>query len=268
MVPFPVLSYRDHHKLLLTGEDMRLRVTRWVRSILVHNTKNIEPVILPGAGPHMDIAEKLSLWWSRDKSHAGAHLVIDWDGAVAQLCDLLQHTAYHASQLNEVSIGIEVFQDREGHVYAAQMEALAMVLLALTRIFGIQRQMPIAGQEGPLPCLMPPRNGRTAVGIFGHSNCSPHKESDPGAATFRYLRDTGNFMTFDYLERDDLAFWREVQRCAGVEADGIPGPYTVDALQAAGYPHGLWPAATVLNRGDADASQKTEPAGSDPEVPE
>jgi hypothetical protein len=249
-----IITFQDEPKLLLGPEDMRPRKTRWVRSIFLHNTKNIETVVKPGGwGSDTRLEERIAHWWSIDKRHAGAHLCVDWDGTIGQLADLLDHAAYHAGQVNEVSIGIEIYENGSGVVYANQLVRVVELVIWLCDYFGIQHQMPPVDFDGTIPRLLNPGAGRDCVGVFGHCHAYSGKRYDPGRDIFCRLKYAG-FREFTFIDKaddevngvfmgrfcDDLIWWKQLQRAYGLKCDGVPGPLTRDALQGLGYAHGIW----------------------------
>ena len=47
--------------------------------------------------------------------------------------------------------------------------------------------------------------------------------------------------SFDFGSSVDLTTWKARQATLGIaKPDGVPGPQTVAALKAAGYPDGIW----------------------------
>lgn len=238
-----IVSYFDHPELKLRApEDMRARRGRRVQSIVLHNTKAKETHIMPGRGPDTDLEHRITNWWSKDGSHAGAHLCVDYDLTVGCMADLLQDAAYHASSMNELSIGIEIFEDSSGKVYADQLQVVVELVEWLCRFFGIQRQMVLAGFDGEVPRIV--QGGRTFYGVCGHCHQYSGKKHDPGRSIFQALRDAG-FMEFNFAGGeggfdDDRVFWSEIQKSLGLQQDGLPGPMTTDALRYKGYEDGLW----------------------------
>ncbi|MBU2634809.1 MAG: N-acetylmuramoyl-L-alanine amidase [Nanoarchaeota archaeon] len=238
-MPMPqIVNYYDLRGLKLRApEDMRARRGRHVQSIGLHNTKAIETHVLPGRGPDTRLEHRITQWWSMDKVHAGAHLCVDHDLTVGCLADLLLDAAYHASSMNELSIGIEIYEDTTGRVYQEQLEVVIVLVEWLCAFFGIQRQMPSADDDGVVERIR--KGGSTFHGVYGHCHQYSGKQKDPGRDIFKALRAAG-FQEFDFNKSEDLGFWAPIQRKLGVEADGIPGPITTDALRDAGYKDGLW----------------------------
>lgn len=235
-----VENYKQRPMLKLQpGEDMRARHTRWVRAICLHNTKNIETKIAGKAmGRNTKLGDRIARLWATDGRHAGAHLSVDWDGTVSCHADLLEDAAYHAGVFNDVSIGIEIYEDSKGKVYGGQLDVVVALVEWLCARFRIQRQMPLARYDGPIRRVV--YGGEDCVGVFGHCHQYAGKQHDPGRSIFKRLASVG-FHEFDFNARLDLMWWRQKQEVlGGLYCDGIPGPKTCDALQAGGCRNGLW----------------------------
>ena len=238
-----VLNYRqttpDNSNLKLrSGEDMRNRRTRWVRGIVWHTTKGIETKVEQGIGPNTNLEDRIARLWATDGRAAGAHLSVDWDGTVGCHADLLEDATYHARAANEVTIGIELYQDKHGKVYSKQLEAGVRLTGWLCRRFGIQLQMPRISDKKAIPRLA--AGGKDFVGVYGHRHVGNRGPGDPGDHIFKWLKMTG-FQEFRLESPEqDITFWMEVQDAFGLSRDGIPGPVTCDTLRDAGYAHGLW----------------------------
>lgn len=237
-------NYHDHPELkLIPGEDMRERHTRWIRSICWHNTKNIATKLKPGKGPHTDLEHRITNWWAKDAKHAGAHLCVDWDGTIGCMADLLFDATYHASSLNEVSIGGEIYEDGAGVVYEIQLREAVRATVWMCRRFGIQMQIPDPGHNKVIPRIA--HGGDDCVGVFGHCHQYSGKPNDPGIHIFAELVKAG-FKVFDFDQNEDMTYWAGIQAQLGLKPDGIPGPRTRDALQARGFAYGLYDFKTAL----------------------
>lgn len=222
------------------GEDMRMRTTRWVRNIVLHNTKNRKTIIAKGKGPETKLEKRIARWWSIDGNNAGAHLCVDWDGTIGCHCDLLKHAAYHAGRINDVSIGIELFEDSTGKVYEYQLEVAVKLINFLTQVFQIQRQIPSSASNRVIPRAA--SGGKDLVGIIGHCHVYRGKPDDPGVHIFEYLENAG-YEILNFWVNNDLLTWKSRQYKLGFtskDCDGIAGPMTINALQARGKPHGLY----------------------------
>jgi N-acetylmuramoyl-L-alanine amidase len=219
--------------------DGRARRTEWIRSLVLHTTQGDEPQeVLAGFGPE-GMAKRTAESWAGDKRHAAAHLIVDGDGTVWCLADLQLDVTFHATSLNEVSIGIEIAQTRALAIYEVQLDATVLLCDALTRLFRIQRQFhaPYLGDSQCVKRLAD--GGSDCIGVFGHRDQTTDRgRGDPGDAIFRRLRGAG-YEAFNFATGEDLAVWRFRQLDARANPDGIPGPSTATRL-AAGHPHGLW----------------------------
>lgn len=236
-----VKSWLDVADMRVLREDARPRRTRWIRSIILHTTQGDEPqVVRAGRGPTGLAARTVSAW-GNDSRHAGAHLIVDGDGTVWCLADLVRDATYHATSLNEVSVGIELAQTRQLEVWQSQLDALLVLLDELTRRLGIQRQVhaPYRGSDHPVARLA--AGGADCIGIFGHRDQSEDRgRGDPGDAVFTQLRQAG-YEAWDFAGGKDVAAWKIRQRSLhGLDEDGVPGPVTVAAVEASGRPHGMW----------------------------
>lgn len=240
------ISYLDDPNIprLSKGRDARPRSTRWIRGIVLHTTKGIpggrdkrRQEIRPGFGPGGDRGERVARYWSSDPKQSGAHLVADFDGLITQLADLQLECAYHAGPVNDVTIGIEIYQGGDAELYESQLDVTVHLIDFLTRRFGIQRQMPFE-YDGVQPRLE--AGGRNVVGVYGHRDVTGTRgHGDPGDAIFDHLRAAG-YEGNDLRSNNDLRRWENRQKLLGIDSDGIPGPATVRALAAAGRKHGMW----------------------------
>lgn len=242
-----ISNYKDvnHAGLKLkAGEDMRRRTTSWVRSIVLHNTKNIETKMKPGRGPSTSLGERIAKLWSTDARNAGAHLSVDWDGTISCHADLLLDAAYHAGTMNEVSIGIEIYEDNKGIVYEEQLKATCKLVVGLCSFFRIQKQMPHWDDHKTIDAIV--SGGKTCVGVFGHRHQKATKQADPGNDIFAMLLHDFGFKEFDFHSAEDSVYWRKIQFQLGIEALGYPDPTTCDALQLLGFLNGLYDFKTPL----------------------
>jgi hypothetical protein len=229
----PVLRLRK-------GEDCTDRAPgTWIRIIVLHTTKGLAGgPPMPGIGPSVKAGERTARFWSGDGRQAGTHLVVDHDGKVFCLADIVAETAYHCPKWNTCSVGIELYQGASGELYEGQFDACVRLLDVLTAELRIQRQIPHR-YIGPIDRFV--AGDATAVGVIGHRDAARNRGSgDPGNAIFNRLGLAG-YEPVDYDQRMDLAEWRKRQAKLGMAvADGIAGPKTADVLEAAGRPHGLW----------------------------
>jgi N-acetylmuramoyl-L-alanine amidase len=246
-------SWRDKPAIprLSVGGDSRTRSTKWVRGIVLHTTKGIPgghdkrpQVIRPGLGTDRGDDIKVAKFWSTEARPSGAHLVVDRDGSIVCLADLLLEAAYHAGPVNDVTIGIEIYQGSDAELYDGQLEVVVRLVDWLTRRFGIQRQIP--HHYGGHPITRLAAGGRNLVGVYGHRDVTDRRGAgDPGDEIFRRLAAAG-YERWDFGAMSDLLAWRERQVALAAEShqaldiDGIPGRGTRDVLASLGRPHGLW----------------------------
>lgn len=269
-----ILSWRDDPRLRLRtmgqARDGRPRQVRWIRNICLHTTKgwpshdHPQPQMLrQSPGLKRDNLSRTARFWSTSPTPAGAHLIVDFDGMVACLADLEREVAYHAGEVNEVSIGIEIYQGNDGELYEGQLDAVVTLLDALTRHFGIQRQFhaPYVGPDGTLTRLSA-GHGEDVVGIYGHRDVTTNRAlGDPGDLVFQHLEAAG-YEKFDFQRAMDRHAWMERQHQlnlthdARLEVDGIPRLATRDALIAAGRSHGMWVGRPGDEAGTAQVAQR------------
>jgi hypothetical protein len=249
-VPVPgvgiVRSYLQDPTLRLGAKDRRRRRTGWVRSIYVHTSWGLPVKLRSGRGPDLQGDVLMVKRWREDSRCAGAHAAVDCDGSAAVFADALEDAAYHAGEANEVSVGVEVKQTKDGEVWVDQLWATCLIVDAYARALGIQRQF-----HGPhtTPLLRLMKGGADAVGVFGHrSQTYDRGYGDPGDDVFFMLRDRLGYEQFHFGRGDDLKAWRDRQaglngrrdRAETLRVDGVPGPATVAALRRAGREDGLW----------------------------
>jgi hypothetical protein len=240
-----IQSFKDDPQFGLKPNDGKKRPKTWIRGIVIHTTKGIPggknktpQKIKPGIGPDSKRDEKVARMWSLDERNAGAHLIVDSDGSWVCTADLATFAAYHAGNVNSVTIGIEIYQQSDAGIYEIQLKNVCVMCDFLTRHFGIQRQFHRPYKRHAIKRGL--QRGRDMVGVYGHRDCSNNRgPGDPGDAIFEWLEDCG-YEAFDYEENEDKGVWALRQEQLGLLADGVPGPTTVQALKDAGYKHGLW----------------------------
>lgn len=259
VVQLPCVSWLDDptvHRLML-GQDAVSRSTSWVRGIVLHTTagvpggRDLRPQkILPGLGPKT-ATPRVGKFWSRELRHAGAHLVVDHDGTIVCLADLLGARALHAGAVNDCTIGIEIFQGADAEMYDEQLAIVVRLVDWLTARFGIQRQIP-RSYRGPITRLA--AGGRDVVGVYGHRDVTDRRGiGDPGGEIMRRLADAG-YEPRDFEAKEDLREWSQRQKFlnsgyrSGLLVDGIPGKATWRALREAGRVAGMW----IPRPGDED----------------
>ena len=173
-----VSSWFDDSQLHLAPEDFCRRPTKWVRNIVLHTTKGIPSIpghpgwenapqsLHDGLAAPNDNEMRVLKNWSMDRKPGGAHLVVGDDGHVLCLADLAAEEAYHATAINPVSIGIEIFQSGDGSLYSGQLDVAVKLVDWLTARLGVQRQVPWPYRPWKPPARL--HNGADFVGVLGH----------------------------------------------------------------------------------------------------
>ena len=241
-------------------KDYRLRKTDWVRSICIHTRMGINPQTHdPDTKDNRNWDHQGVKRANKDDRVASWHISIDADGSYVCHIDLAKFAAYHCGQLNDVSIGIEMYQSSTGNITPATLEACVKIVDVITREFKIQRQF-ISEQDiqrrmanGRKPTRKASASRRLAfmkggkkgldfVGVFGHRNATRNRgKGDPGDMIFNMLYEVG-YERFDMSTDEDLEVWkvRQERLLMLPPFDGVPGPGTVRVIEADNQKHGLW----------------------------
>lgn len=256
----PGISFVEHPGLQLDPEDWRPRRKRsWIRGICIHTRMGMPVVEVPGAGPNKGWDQVLAKRFARDERKASAHIAIDADGSYACMADLAEVATYHAGHVNEISVGIEMYQEYpSGKVWSATMATCVHLCDIITRVLGIQRQYPLADKiQRRLALPAPGRSrssrlayvagggrGRDWCGLYGHRNTTRNRGvGDPGDQVWEHFKAAG-YEAYDVDGGDDLDVWSERQEGLGIAADdcdGIPGPHTRSRIVHSGRnEHGVW----------------------------
>ncbi|HWU86527.1 MAG TPA: N-acetylmuramoyl-L-alanine amidase, partial [Kofleriaceae bacterium] len=224
----------------------------WIRQIIVHTTWGGWPhVIVPGAGPRGGAKITADYWHTSPdgkRQSGGAHLVVDEDGSIACLADVVRVEAYHATWSNPWSVGIEMFQWPSGRIREATLDATVALVRALCEQLAIPFQIPARAYPGA-PIVRMSRGGADMAGVFGHrDNTAERGRGDPGDEIWRRLELAGA-EPLDFDAHEDLVVWRRRQhrlnelavQCGLIErvaADGLAGPATLSALRRHGFSSG------------------------------
>jgi len=246
-----IRNWNDDKKLKLAKEDYRTRPDTWVRGVILHTTRGVPggrdrrpQDIRPGFGPNTKRDERMAQMWSMDNRKAGAHLVVDHDGSICCLADLQMHATLHAGSVNNTTIGIEIYQGSKAELYREQLHVVVKLVDFLTKTFSIQRQLHWPYGRQALKRGL--KHGLDMVGVFGHRDVSNNRgEGDPGNEIMEMLIEAG-YESFNFAHDEDKEVWMQRQEMLGILPDGVPGPWTSNAiiehpnLHSAGNAIGLW----------------------------
>jgi len=243
-----IVNSNDAAWCRLSPEDYRMRRTTWPRAIVVHSTGGNWPqTVRLGAGRRGHAAQIADMWSGRDRGGgertcSGSHLIVDFDGLTACLADLQYVTSYHATSVNDVTIGIEMCTLPDASIYQATIDATVALCRAICDAMGIPFQINSSHYTGhPIPRLA--NGGADAVGIYGHRDQSEQRgRGDPGDAVYSALIAAGA-EPLDFATGQDLDLGRARQQRlnaggASLTVDGLVGPASVAAARAQGY--GRW----------------------------
>jgi len=238
--------------------DCRLREPgTWVRGIVLHTRMGLPVNVREGRGPNIGWDQLLARRFEADDRDASCHIAIDADGSYACLADLQRVVTYHAEQVNDVSIGIEMYQAQDGGVWASTIAACVAVVDVITRVLSIQRQYPMelglcrrfarpsvgVDPKQALAYMSGGARGRDFSGVYGHRNVTRNRgPGDPGDPVFVALHHAG-YEAYLVDSGADLDVWSTRQRALGIpddDCDGIVGRKTVELMRVAGHACGLW----------------------------
>jgi hypothetical protein len=243
-----ILNRNDYDWCRLHPDDYTMRRTTWVRAIVLHTTGGNWPqVVRPGAGVRGHAQQIAKMWSGADRGggervHSGAHIVVDFDGTIACLADLQIHAAYHATSVNDHTIGIEMCTMPDGSIQQATLDATVHLVVGeggLCELFGIPPQVHIAPyRNAAIPRLA--AGGRDAVGIYGHRDQSDQRgRGDPGDRIYELIVEAGA-EALDYAAGEDLAKGRARQQALNASGgqlvvDGLVGPASLAEAKRQGF---------------------------------
>lgn len=257
-----IINRNDVSWAKLDTGDYKVRNHKWVRQIIIHTTKGIWPQhVKSGKGP-TGADRIVADYWARDPQHSGAHLVVDRDGDVVCLADLLRHAAFHATTSNEWSVGIEMYQEADGGIYQAVLDSTVKLVHALCLALNIPDQIAADGWRPNTIIDRMLHGGPDCIGIFGHRDqawkfpewlslqdrahypkgYAGRGRGDPGDLIYDMLVKSGS-EPLNFGRGDDKLVWRRRQARlnswgAKLAVDGVCGPGTVAAMRSFGLSHG------------------------------
>jgi hypothetical protein len=246
------------------GDYTARRITR-PHLLLDHTTGGLWPQrVLPGAGPRGHAEQIARMWSGQDRGngariHSGAQILIDFDGSIYCLVDLVTCAAYHAELANDASVGIEHCTTPRGEIYQATLDASAPLHLALCNELGIPHQIH-AGAYRNMPLARCETGAKTAThdgraqskcadlyGILQHRDqTSERGRGDAGDALIAAHLAAGA-EGLDYSNSDDLVRGRARQLALNaldaaaaatwrpLVVDGLVGQTSLAAARRLGY---------------------------------
>lgn len=198
-----VINYLDNSTLALTSRSCtRRRAGAVVEFVVLHTTKGYPDHEQPtpqtiregvALDAHCTARRTIAAWQRPDGRVGGAGLIIDADGTVLCLCDLLETAAYHCVGLNQRSVGIEVTQQGDSSLYRRQLDVVVAVCDVLAVEFDLPKTvaMPWTGcrakyVDGGYV------GGLDGIGFIGHRDASTNRGfGDPGDFIMQALVDAG-----------------------------------------------------------------------------
>lgn len=257
-----VMNEHDAEWCKLDAGDYTTR-TEPVHMFTAHTTKGIWPQrIIPGKGVP-GRAQLTADFWRGDPQHSAAQLVIDRDGTIACLGDLLHKAAYHATTVNGHTIGVEMYQEPDGGVYEATIDAAVKLAKFVCSFFGFAFQTTSRVYHENTIIERLKLGGADVVGVFGHRDnawtfpawMTPEQRAKyPNGFATRGRGDPGDeFYTrciaagaeaFDIDAREELTTWKRRQSHLNskfgekLTVDGVAMKHTIDAMHAHGFADG------------------------------
>lgn len=198
--------FLDNPKFGFTDKrDYSLR-TGAPKSICLHTRMGVHPQKIVDSIPNRRWDELGVKRASSDDRNASWHISVDADGSFVCHLDCYRIAAHQASQLNQLSIGIEMYQTLEGEITKATLATTVKIVNLLTEVLSIKRQYPItdkidvrfASNSGSwhktrkLAYMPKGESGTNWNGVFGHRNLTRNRgKGDPGDEIFKLLAAEG-----------------------------------------------------------------------------
>lgn len=200
------VSFLDDKKYAFTNKrDFTQRKIK-PQSICLHTRMGVWPQILVTENKNRRWDELGVKRASADERVASWHISIDADGSFVCHLDLVTITAYHCSQVNPYSIGIEMYQELDGTITQATINTAVKICEVICNELGIAKQFPSGNsilKEFARPDGKAHRtkkraymagglSGQEFYGVFGHRNATRNRgKGDPGDLIFSELENVG-----------------------------------------------------------------------------
>lgn len=250
-----VINSRDVAWCRLDGRDYRKRRgtgLAWIRQVVVHTTKGTWPQHVKPGKSTGGRARNAADYWSTSTVSGGCHFIVDNDGKVYCLADVIYDEAYHATTSNPWSIGIEMYQEGDGGIYQAVLEATVRLVDFLCNELeddsvGIPFQIPDRRYNNDAIDRLKFDGGPSFAGVIGHrdqawdfkKHTSSRGRGDPGEDIYVRLVDAGAERV-DVQGMEDLKIGRLRQAHLNelgelLVVDGGAGPRSIQAARRHGF---------------------------------
>jgi hypothetical protein len=259
----PPASHGGPSWALLDPGDYRARQGR-VHLLLDHTTGGLWPQrVIPGAGPRGHAELIARMWSGRNRSdgqgegkrvHSGAQVLIDFDGWIYCLVDLVRCEAFHAELANGVSVGVEHCTTHDGSIYQATIDASVTFHreLCSSRMLDVPYQVNAAPyRNAPLSRCEVGRktsihDGRIQsrcadlYGVLQHRDQTSERGRGDAGDALVAAHVAGGAEALDYSRDEDLSRGRARQEHlnahgAHLVVDGLVGTASLTASRAQGY---------------------------------
>lgn len=184
-----IVNYLDDATLTLPIPKCGSKRRREIKHVVLHTTGGYaDQCVLNEPAPDSAChARAVVNYWRNDDRIGGAHILVDADGTCYCLADLVAVAAYHCVGFNQVSVGIEVVQQRNGSLYAAQLRSVAAVVNAIATKLSLPRSVAVAYDRKP-------RSSVDGIGVVGHRDLSANRGAgDPGDFILQAVADVGGW---------------------------------------------------------------------------
>lgn len=190
-----IVNFLDDDSLTLADHSYAQRHEA-IKHIVLHTTKGFpdhefekpQSVREDAAESKHCTARKTVEYWRSGHRIAGAHAIIDADGTVCCLADIMTASVYHCVDFNQISVGIEITQQGDASLFRRQIDVVSVLVEALTTRLSLPRTV-----------ALPYRGRRDAVDgvtVLGHRDCSKNRGfGDPGDFVMEAALQSGGWTT-------------------------------------------------------------------------
>lgn len=163
-------------------------------AIVLHTTSGRRGALLDTPPPPSSRAEQYARYQAGTARDVSWDFTVDLDGTVVQHNDpsapcgghKSARYSWHAGSVNSWTLGIEVVQQRDGAVYAVQLQVVVALVRHLCGHYGIPARIPVDGAGKPwsapiFEVVSTKRGGRQQrwAGVLGHCNVTTPDSRGP-----------------------------------------------------------------------------------------